>query len=71
MNSQTDLNLNHANCLQSATDFGKTTVHNICNGAISEVPWGSADWAVALGLVGFGIFIVILFGSMAISMWRY
>jgi hypothetical protein len=69
MNPQTDINLNHADCLRSVTDFGKTTVHNICNGSVNEVPWGSADWALALGLTAFGaifIFAFILAGIVII-----
>ena len=31
-------------CLQKTNDIGQTIVHNICTGAITTVPWGSADW---------------------------
>lgn len=65
-----DVNLNHANCIQTVSDFGMTTVHNICTGAVSEVPWGSADWVAAFGIIAVGIILIGLFGSMAISIWR-
>jgi hypothetical protein len=70
MNPQTDVNLNHADCLRSVTDFGKTTVHNICNGSISEVPWGSVDWAIAVVLGAFGAIIILAFVALAISTLR-
>lgn len=57
----TDMNLNHADCLRSVSDFGSTTVHNICSGATHTVPWGSADWAFAL-VVG------MLFGGFGLTM---
>lgn len=65
--NQTDVNLNHADCLRSVSDFGKTTVHNICNGSISEVPWGSADWALTIGIIGLGVFFVFVFGTTFIA----
>ena len=65
-----DVNLNHANCLRSVSDFGKTTVHNICNGATSEVPWGSADWTLAIFLIAFGGAVALLFAGIGISIIR-
>jgi hypothetical protein len=67
---QTDLNLNHADCLRSVSDFGKTTVHNICSGSISEVPWGSADWTAAVVLTVLGAMIILSFIAMVIAMIR-
>jgi hypothetical protein len=70
MNAQTDINLNQADCLRSVSDFGTTTVHNICNGSINEVPWGSADWVLASVLLVIGAMVILLFVSMAIAMIR-
>lgn len=44
------INLNAAHCIEKANSFGYITLTNICNGKITQVPWGSADWIVALGL---------------------
>ena len=65
-----DQNINFAKCLKDSTDFGATHVHNVCTGTIQHVPWGSADWALAVGLGGFFVAIVLMFGAMGISMIR-
>lgn len=65
-----DINLNMAKCLQSATDWGVTHVHNICTGKISDVPWGSVDWVFACGVFALGVVFVLVFGGMAVSIIR-
>jgi hypothetical protein len=70
MNPKTDVNLNHADCLRSVSDFGKTIVHNICNGSIKEVPWGSVDWMEASFLIAFGAFLVLMLAAMVIAMFK-
>ena len=70
METTNNVNLNQADCLRSVADFGQTTVHNICNGKLSVIPWGSVDWAVAFGLMAFFVVIVCLFGGIALSIIR-
>jgi len=47
-----DIEVNNVNCIKLAEDFGGWTVHNICTGAESFVPWGQLNW-VAFMLVAF------------------
>lgn len=58
------INLNTAECLRSISDFGSTRIQNICDGTMTVVPWGTADWAGAIFLMALGLFIIIVFGSM-------
>lgn len=53
-------NLNRTDCIRSASKFGETVYHNICNGTVSTVEWGSADWAVAIILTTLAIAFVLL-----------
>jgi hypothetical protein len=46
-------------CIQQAYHIGKTVHYNICNGNISEVPWGSIDWMLSI-MVGLAIIIFTL-----------
>lgn len=55
-----ELSANYAKCLKEATYFGKTVVYNICNGKVSEVPWGTVDWAAAIVLTTFGALICLV-----------
>lgn len=60
---QTRIALDQTACLASQSDIGQTTIHNICTGAASAVPWGSADWVGFFALIGLGaVFVVILMG---------
>lgn len=70
MTQDVNLNLNHADCLRSVSDFGKTTVHNICTGTTSEVPWGSLDWTVIVTVLFAGAAVVVFFFVMFISLIR-
>lgn len=45
-----DANLNNTECVQKISNFGETTVMNICSGSVSHVPWGSMDWSVFIGI---------------------
>lgn len=59
------LNLNSADCLQTVNDIGVSHIHNICTGAVIDVPWGSLDWAgsaFALFIVG----VIVAFFSKVI-----
>lgn len=35
-------------CLKSISHIGSTTYMNVCNGATYSVPWGGADWILAV-----------------------
>lgn len=60
MNGEQTFNLNQAECIKSWTDFGMDHYQNICSGKVWDVPWGSADWALALFVCGFGIFVLLM-----------
>lgn len=53
MSTDTNVNLNAADCLRSVSDIGMNHVHNICTGTITDVPWGQADWLLAVILTIF------------------
>jgi hypothetical protein len=48
MNDQS-VNLAHKDCLRSVSNIGETIVRNICDGSSTVVPWGTLDWAGAVG----------------------
>ena len=62
-NTMENININQSACLQSANNIGGTVIHNVCNGMISYVPWGSADW---LGI----IFLAVLLIGGAVVMYK-
>jgi len=68
--SDSNINLNAANCLRSATDIGVTHVHNICNNTIVDVPWGTADWLGALAIGGFAVATITIFVGLGVMMFR-
>ena len=70
MNEALDLNLNAAQCIQSATHWGSTTYLNICKGTTVSMPWGEVDYALTVVGLGAVAAIVIMFLSMAWVMVR-
>lgn len=64
------INANVAHCLQSANYVGYTRVHNICTGAVTDVPWGNGDWIMACGHGGVLAVAILMIASMAIMMLR-
>lgn len=58
-------NLNRTDCIRSASKFGETVYHNICNGTVTTVEWGGADWAVAIILTSMAIAFVLLILGIA------
>lgn len=58
-------NLNRTDCIRSASKFGETVYHNICNGTVTTVEWGGADWALAFVLLALGIGFTLLILGMA------
>jgi len=65
-----DINLTHADCLKSMSDFGMTRVHNICTGAITEVPWGTADWTLVIAFCAVAAGVALTFIGMGITIIR-
>jgi len=65
-----NLNQNAANCIHSATSFGETVYTNICNGNVSHITWGGADWVLCFFLFGlcaaFGLFLT----AFAVMLFR-
>lgn len=55
-----NLNQNASDCIKSANKFGETVYTNICNGNVSHVMWGGADWALALFLIGLGTTVLLV-----------
>lgn len=59
-----DINQNIAACIEHTNNIGATVVHNICNGTTQVVPWGSLDWAAAIGVGGFFALFFAFLGSV-------
>jgi hypothetical protein len=64
------LNQNLAMCIVRQTDFGGTTIHNICTGATTVVPWGSFDWTMALFFGAAASVLLLLLLGMARDCFR-
>jgi len=73
MNEST-INANIAACIEKANHFGLTRVYNICNGNVTDVPWGAWDWTLVIAgsaLLGTaGIVVIMVFGVMGWTMFR-
>lgn len=65
-----DTNVNLAVCIQKTTDFGVSHIHNVCSGAITDVAWGSVDWMLCIGLIGFGVAMTAMMGGLAVAFIR-
>lgn len=63
------LNLNSAECIRTAAHWGLTRTHNICSGAVSDVPWGALDYAGAILIGGFAAFAVAIMLAMVVMMF--
>jgi hypothetical protein len=55
------MDVNIAACMKSAEYIGHTHYVNVCNGAVLDVSWGSADWAIVVfvALLGIGFIGVV------------
>jgi hypothetical protein len=62
-----DHNVNLSKCIQDVTDFGVTHVHNICSGTVTDLPWGSADWCLALVISALGIAFIAMNVALAVT----
>lgn len=61
-----NVNLNSAECLKSMTHFGFDRVHNICTGAVIDVPWGMFEYATVL--LAFALACCLFF--LVVLVWR-
>lgn len=61
-----NVNLNSAECLKSMAHFGFERVHNICTGAVVDVPWGAIEYAGATFLTA----LVCALLSLFVVVWR-
>jgi hypothetical protein len=55
------INANLAECLKSVGNIGYTSVHNVCSGTVTVVPWGHVDW------LGMGILCVFALALLTIA----
>lgn len=39
-----ELNFNYNQCVKEINNIGSTTYQNICNGTLTTVPWGTANY---------------------------
>lgn len=51
-------------CLKAISNIGSTTYQNVCNGVITKVPWGVADWLGAIFLAVLTISALYMFRVM-------
>lgn len=63
-------NLNIAECLTTQTEWGESIVHNICNGQVHNIPWGTMNYVGVIGISAFAFVFLGLFSAMAIGILR-
>ncbi len=66
MSNAVDLSL----CIQKVRDIGVTHLHNICNGTITNIPWGSTDWIMTVMFGGFFLIVMAMFARLTFEIWR-
>jgi hypothetical protein len=55
--------------IKSTSSLGKTTYHNIETGYTYTVPWGGADWLLAVLMTAFGLAALALVAGLALQLW--
>lgn len=65
-----DMNLNVAQCLREAPNWGHTTIYNVCKGTNFDVPWGSIDWFSEIVAWAFVIALISFLILGARWLWR-
>ena len=65
-----NVNLNHSDCLRTVMNFGEQVVHNICTGKVQHIPWGSADWFLAVFGAALATVALLMFATMIRGFWR-
>jgi hypothetical protein len=58
------VNLAHKDCLRPISNIGETIVRNICDGTSAVVPWGTLDWAGAVGAAALFLALFTLIASL-------
>lgn len=64
------VNLNQANCIQSAHGFFRETIHNICDGTETYIQYGSFDIILRLSAVVVIAIAILVFIAVFISIIR-
>lgn len=64
------VNANVAKCLQSMTHLGFQRIHNLCSGAITDVPWGFGEWALCVAGTAIAITFIVMFSALAVAIIR-
>lgn len=64
-----DLNQTAAQCLHSTDNLGSTIIHNICTGADTTIPWGSADWGMCALATLFVVGVAACFFAIAVAIF--
>ena len=63
------INANMAQCIKSVTHIGHNAHHNICNGTVTNLPWGAGEWVLALFLAATLVGLVLILASLLKMMW--
>lgn len=61
-----DVNLNSTECLVRMSDWGESTVTNICTGVVKTVEWGTMEYVGAVAIMILGLFIL---GMLVAAVW--
>lgn len=62
--------MNIVECVTRTNSFGVQTVHNVCTGQVTEIPWGAVDWIVVCGLMALGVAFLLQMCLMIYTMWK-
>ncbi|RVO55127.1 hypothetical protein CN090_04205 [Sinorhizobium meliloti] len=55
-----DVTVNSADCIKTMTSWGYDTVHNVCAGTATQVPWGTLDYFGNVSLISLMILLCLL-----------
>lgn len=64
------LAVDYSACIRDQYQIGHTVLHNICNGEVSNVPWGALDWLAFVGLGGMVAILFLFFLGLTLSFVR-
>lgn len=65
MNPEQTINLNSAQCIKTISYFGHDVYRNICANTAVDVPWGTADWGLAIFSIIAAVVVIGMFAVMA------
>ena len=60
----TKIDLNNADCIQKTADLFSAKYHNICDGTVISVPYGTFD------MIGVGMLLLMLFLMVGLVLFR-